>query len=72
MKNSTSSVFQIPNYAQPEPVQEVSNKPKIEQKPIPPKQKTTENENIFSDLLAKSQEITKARIEASEFLRGAK
>ena len=72
MKNSTSSVFQIPNYAQPEPVQEVSNKPKIDQKPIPPKQKTPENENIFSDLLAKSQEITKARIEASEFLRGAK
>ena len=72
MKNSTSSVFQIPNYAQPEPVQEVSNKPKIEQKPIQQKQKTTENENIFSDLLAKSQEITKARIEASEFLRGAK
>ena len=72
MKNSANSVFQIPNYAQLETVREDLNKQKSPVRPIPQKEKPSNNEAILFDLLAKSQEITKARAEAAEFLRRMK
>ena len=69
MQNSANSMFHIPNYNQPEPIKE--NFKEAEKPHSNQKQKNPTNEKyILEDLLKKSQEITKARAEAANFLRG--